>query len=195
MSKYDAIETLDHLIIDVKEMINVVNQDFIPLDNDLLYRLPAPGKWSINQCLQHLNITGEHYLPRIKQSIEVSVCKCQKISFVYKSGWLGEIAVNGTKPTKEGVIPKPMKTFQKAFDPQALALNEKSAIPEFIMQQEQLLHYLQQAKSVNLNRNKITSLIPILRFRLGDAFRFLIAHEQRHILQAKNVLAELGQVK
>ncbi len=191
MSKYDATATLEHLIADVKEIIDVVHQDFIPLDNDKLYVLPASGKWSINQCLQHLNITGDHYLPRIKQSVEKAVCKCQKNKTVYTSGWVGEMAVESTKPTVEGAIPKPMKTFKKTFDPQAIASDEKSAIPEFLRQQEQLLHYLQQAKSVNLNRNRITSLIPILRFRLGDAFRFLIAHEQRHILQARNVLALL----
>ena len=43
-------------------------------------------------------------------------------------------------------------------------------------------------QNINLGGNRIPSLIPIIRFKLGDAFRFLIAHEQRHILQAKNVI-------
>ncbi|MBL4652137.1 MAG: DinB family protein [Flavobacteriales bacterium] len=188
MSRYNSIKTLDSFIADVQQIIEVVQSDFVTLDNDKLYQQPAPDKWSVNQCLQHLNITGYHYLPRIKTVIEGAVCSCQKNTDHYNSSWIGEIAVSYTKPLPNGAIPKPMKTFKKEFDPLLSAYTEVSTISEFLEQQNQLLHYLQQAAQVNLSKNRVTSLLPILSFRLGDAFRFLIAHEQRHIQQAKNAL-------
>lgn len=187
MSTFNSIEILDLLTVDIQQIIETVHKDFASLDNDKLYQQPLPRKWSVNQCLQHLNIIGYHYLPRIKQAIENAVCGCQKNTEVYNSSWVGEMAVSYTKPLVDGVIPKPMKTFKKELDPLKSNYTEISAIPEFLEQQKQLLHYLQQAKQVNLSKNKVTSLLPILRFRLGDAFRFVVAHEQRHIQQAKNI--------
>jgi len=31
--------------------------------------LPAPGRWSIGQCMEHLNITTERYLPVLSKAI------------------------------------------------------------------------------------------------------------------------------
>lgn len=59
----------------------------------------------------------------------------------------------------------------------------------FIGQQQQLLKLLQAARMVNLN--KVKTRISISRFvkiKLGNTFRFVIYHNQRHILQAKRVL-------
>jgi hypothetical protein len=191
MTKYNSIQILDELIADVEAIIETVQNEFITLDNDLLYKQPAPDKWSVNQCLQHLNVTGCHYLPRIKTAIEGAVGSCQKGTETYRSSWISEMAVNYTKPLADGAIPKPMKAFKKEFNPILSEYKQTSAIPEFLKQKKQLLHYLRQARQVNLGKNKVTSLLPILRFRLGDAFRLLIAHEQRHVLQAKHVLEVL----
>jgi hypothetical protein len=43
-----------------------------------------------------------------------------------------------------------------------------------------------------LEGEKVTSTLgPILRFKVGDAFRFPIAHQQRHMLQIERVLEEV----
>ncbi|MFN7982628.1 MAG: DinB family protein [Vicinamibacterales bacterium] len=31
---------------------------------------PGPGRWSIGQCLEHLNITSERYIPVFKKAME-----------------------------------------------------------------------------------------------------------------------------
>ena len=188
MPRLNSHKVLDDLIADVHAIINTVQNEFITLDNDLLYKQPAPDKWSVNQCLQHLNVTSYHYLPRFKKAIEQAVGVCQKRKESYRPSWLGNMAYNVTKPGADGIIPKPMKTFKMEFNPIIAEYKQTSAIPEFLQQKKQLLHYLDQAKNINLGGNRIPSLIPIIRFKLGDAFRFLIAHEQRHILQAKNVI-------
>jgi len=49
---------------------------------------------------------------------------------------------------------------------------------------------LREAKTKNLNTIKIpTTLSKWIRMNLGDTFRFLIAHNERHIRQAKRAMA------
>ena len=156
MPKLNSNQVLDDLIADVEAIIEVVENEFIPLDNDKLYQHPSPSKWSVNECLQHLNVTNYHYLPRIKLVIENAVGNCQERTETYRPSWLGKMAYNGTKPSADGIIPKPMKTFKKEFNPVLSAYKQISAIPEFLEQQKQLLHYLRQAKNVSMGGNRIT---------------------------------------
>ena len=58
--------------------------------------------------------------------------------------------------------------------------------------QEELLSYLETAKNKNLDKIKTKTTLPILKFKLGDTFRFIIHHNERHIVQAKRVLNSLN---
>ena len=56
--------------------------------------------------------------------------------------------------------------------------------------QQELLTILESAKSVNIQRAKVpTSISKFVRLRLGDAFLFVIYHNQRHIQQAMNLMS------
>ena len=75
----------------------------------------------------------------------------------------------------------------------AADLNAPAVIAEFIEQQERLIIQLRKAKAVNINATRVPiSLSKWIRLKLGDTFRFLIAHNERHLLQAKKLL-EQGQ--
>jgi len=43
---------------------------------------------------------------------------------------------------------------------------------------------IHEAVQIDPGSIKVQSLIKMIRFRLGDAIDFVIAHEQRHLLQA-----------
>jgi hypothetical protein len=61
----------------------------------------------------------------------------------------------------------------------------------FIQQQETLLQYLKQAGKADLNRIRIpVSIAKFIKLNLGDVFQFLIAHNERHIRQAKRNLPQ-----
>ena len=54
---------------------------------------------------------------------------------------------------------------------------------------DKLLQILETAKSVNIQRAKVsTSISKFVRLRLGDAFLFIIYHNQRHMQQAMNLM-------
>ena len=66
-------------------------------------------------------------------------------------------------------------------------------INEFIEQQQQLWTLLDRARQYNLNEVRIPiTLSKLIKLKLGDTFRFLVAHEQRHMIQARNAIHELG---
>jgi hypothetical protein len=148
---------------------------------------PQPGSWSAAQCLEHLNIYGRYYLPAIENAIAKVIKVQSKRSNIFKSGWLGNYFTNLMKPGANGSLKKKMKAPANAR-PQP-ELNTTAVIAEFIDQQEKLLQLLEKAKDVDLNKARVPiSIAKFIRLKLGDVFMFLIAHNQRHILQAERAL-------
>jgi hypothetical protein len=148
---------------------------------------PNPGSWSAAQCLEHLNIYGRYYLPAIENAIAKENKAQSKRSNIFRSGWLGNYFTNLMKPGENGSLKKKMKAPSNAR-PQT-ELNTPAVIAEFIDQQEKLLQLLEKAKSIDLNKARVPiSIAKFIRLKLGDVFMFLIAHNQRHILQAERAL-------
>jgi len=143
-----------------------------------------PSSWNILECLEHLNLYGDYYLPEIEKSIRNSKTK-SSVEFV--SGRLGNYFAKSMLP-KEKL--NKMKTF-KDKNPLNVDLN-KAGIDRFINQQIKFIDLLNKSKSVNLNAVKIkTSISTLLRFRLGDTFQFLVNHNLRHFKQIENVEARM----
>jgi hypothetical protein len=95
------------------------------------------------------------------------------------------------KPKNVYEINNKMKTSKKYTF--SNSLNIDTVLKEFIDQQDKLLRLLEQAKKRDLNKGRIaTTLTSFLKLKLGDVFRFLIAHEQRHMIQARNTLKSTG---
>jgi hypothetical protein len=80
-----------------------------------------------------------------------------------------------------------MNTF-KSKNPIQSNLDKEKVILDFINQQKKFLDLLSIASEKNLTKIKTSLTLPLLKFRLGDTFRFVIYHNERHIVQAKNVL-------
>jgi len=80
----------------------------------------------------------------------------------------------------------------KSHHPPA-ALNADQVIAEFVDNQNKLLQLLDQARNYDLNAIRIpVTISKFIKFKLGDTFRFLVAHEQRHVVQARNAIHALG---
>jgi hypothetical protein len=93
------------------------------------------------------------------------------------------------KPREDNSIPKKMRAPKNAV-PSAQS-DAKEMIDEFISHQHHLLHLMQIAKTSNLNSIHIpTSLNKFISLKLGDTFRFFVAHEQRHLVQIETILQE-----
>lgn len=187
MAKFKSEELLNDLAQDVQR-VKEAAQFFTSADkNKLVYR-PEKGKWSVVQVLEHLNGYNRHYLPLLQK--ELSVVTYDTDAW-YTSGYWGERFTKMMKPTNVFEIKNKMKTQKKMSFPNSL--NVDTVLNEFIAGQDKLLQLLEMAKGKDLAKSHIPiSLTKLIKLRLGDTLRFLIAHEQRHLIQARNTLKEVG---
>lgn len=145
----------------------------------------APEKWNALECLEHLNLYGDYYLPELKRRIAESNFKATEN---FKPGWLGNYFANAMKP-KEKL--NKMKTFRDK-NPVNYKTNHQ-AIDRFLNQQKQLLELVQKCREVDLNKTKTAvSISKMLKLKLGDTIRFLVNHQDRHIVQAENMLRQFN---
>ncbi len=173
-------ELLQELSQQVAAAVNTVN-GFKSLTEEQLNFKKSVESWSILECLEHLNLYGDFYLKEIEKQI-LAAPKNEKAKS-FKSGWLGNYFANSMLP-KNGKVNK-MKTFKK-MDPANSNL-PLTTIDRFLKQQEHLQTLLKLAETVDLTKTTTgITLTSLLRFRLGDTFRFFINHIERHVLQAAN---------
>lgn len=175
----NAQELINTLQAEVKEQIEQVERLLdIPLEK--LKQRKNEESWNVLECVEHLRRYSDFYLPEISKNVNNTTTK--KVE-EFKSSFLGEYFVKQMDPQYKG---KSMKTFASK-NPLNADLNEK-AIKSFIHQLKQTIELLEKAKEINLNKVKVKTTLPLLRFSLGDTFRFVIKHNERHLLQAKKVL-------
>ena len=140
--------------------------------------------WNILECLEHLNLYGDFYLPAIESKIKNSNTNPE---LDFKSGLLGNYFIKSMLP--KGKLNK-MNTFK---DKNPLnAILDISVIKKFNKQQVKLLDLLNKSRSVSLNKVRIdTSISSLIKLKLGDTFQFYINHIIRHLNQIDRILSEI----
>ncbi|WP_343672016.1 DinB family protein [Chitinophaga sp.] len=183
--KFETPLLLNDLHQQVDVLLSTAKEQLSTAPETVLLRQPAPEKWSAAQCLDHLNAYARFYIPAIEKAIQAKLTGSlpPSSSPVFKSGWLGDYFTKMMLPKADGYPGMKMQA-PKGYRPLA-NLDAKQVVQEFIGWQESMQQLLEQAKLVNLESIKIpTTLGNWLKFSLGDTFRFVIAHEQRHMAQA-----------
>jgi hypothetical protein len=138
-------------------------------------------EWSVLECVEHLNLYGDFYNPEIKKCIEKTHTTSGK---TFKSGIIGNYFVNLISP-KEKL--NKMKTL-KVNNPLGSSL-DKIVLDKFINQQKECLELIEKSKKINLTKTKTAiSISKLVKLKLGDTLRFITAHNERHLLQAENML-------
>jgi hypothetical protein len=131
---------------------------------------------------------NRHYLPIIERSM-VHITK--DVSAWFVSGFWGNYFTKMMMPTDVYEIKNKMKTA-KSFHPSKGA-NVEAIFSEFTQHQQKMLHLLEVARRRNLNSIRVPITVSrFIRMKLGDILRFLVAHEQRHMIQARNALKAVG---
>jgi hypothetical protein len=178
--EFNTAELLEELSQKVQSHLDFANSLQLVSEAQLNGKKDSKS-WSALECLEHLNLYGHFYIPEIKKRMNASSASA---SATFKSGRLGNKFANDMLP-KKGM--KTMKTF-KNKNPIHSKLEASKVLGTFVQQQHEFLKLLQQAESKNLTKIKTAITLPLLKLRLGDTFRFVIYHNERHVVQAKNAL-------
>lgn len=187
MAKFKSEDLLNELAQDVRR-IKESAEFFLSADKNKMIYSPAPGKWSVVQVLEHLNGYNRHYLPLIEKELSFMT---HDSNAWFTSGYWGEKFTRMMRPSNVYEIKNKMKTSKKMSFPNSL--NVDTVLKEFLSGQDKLLELLDLAKGKDLAKIQIPiTLTKLIKLRLGDTFRFVIAHEQRHMIQARNTLKTTG---
>ena len=171
--------TNDLLLLRVK-----AQQRFRPLSAEELNRRPGPSRWSVGQCLEHLNIVGGYYLPSIAARIKRAQARGSSPASVAKQGYVGRRFIAAMRaPASEKAYVTPQR-----YAPTGTRL-PRTVAEVFSRQIDELLRLVLLARQVNANAVRIPNAIfPLLLFRLTDQLEFMVTHIQRHVMQAEAVL-------
>ena len=174
-------EFLTDLKTNIHKHSKVVSDVFAPLEEAQLNWRPDPKEWNALQCFDHLNLTHEYYLPKIKQALSNP-----KIAVpgqdIYKPSFWGRIYMYFA------FNPKYSFPTAEAITPQATASHEVLDI--YLAKQETLVEMLEQVGEIDLRRTPVP-LEKGIKFNLGDCLKVLVYHDDLHIEQAKGILAAM----
>ena len=177
----------DELTTELLKLRVLAQRRFRTLSEQQLNRRPSPSRWSVGQCLEHLNIVGGHYLPEMRARLGRAQARGTKPAAFIRRGIIG--------PRLIAAMRSPV-TAKAMYSPQRYAPTghrlPRTVAEVFSRQLDEMLRLVLLARQVNANAVRIPNpLFPLLRLRLPDTLEFLVAHIQRHMRQAEAVLAAM----
>jgi hypothetical protein len=148
---------------------------------------PAPGRWSIAENLDHLRATGAQYVPAIDEAIAAGQARSLYGEGPFRYGPVERFLAWSMEP--------PVRVRLKTLGAITPAGEHSLGIarPAFLHAQEELRARIRRANGLDLSRVRVRSpLVTWLQLSLGKALAFLLAHERRHLWQAKEVRRLMG---
>lgn len=165
----------------------IIKIEFESLNQKLFNTIPAPKKWSVAECIQHLNMTLKIYIPQMLEVVK-NKNKYPGQKEYFKYSLIGKMAVRSMAPKENNEIPRKMKTF-KILKPKELEYSKQEVLDKYISFQKNVISLIDGVENMSIEKPKIvTAAGSILKMRFGDALHFMVSHNRRHILQAQNVL-------
>ena len=146
---------------------------------------PLTGGWSVQECLVHLNLTGGLYLEKLEPLLETAKASGEKSNAPLRYGLLGGLFIRSQEPPARYRMTSP-----KSFRP--VPVPNETVLPTFLNLQARMGDLLNRAEDLPLNTLILTSPESRwLRMSASEAFGLLLAHERRHLWQARKVKSEL----
>ncbi|HEX9982218.1 MAG TPA: DinB family protein [Thermoanaerobaculia bacterium] len=156
------------------------------IDGRIFTVRPHPNSWSAAECLAHLSLTTESFLPLLQSAIDdgkkrkVTTSKPPKMDLIGRVlRWFLEPPMRSRVKTTAPFVPRSTRAKSEAF-------------AEFASLQNRLLGIVRDTDGIDLTKIKIVSPFDKrMKYNLYSAVRILAAHERRHIWQAEQAVAEI----
>jgi uncharacterized damage-inducible protein DinB len=151
---------------------------------DQLMRRPDPGKWSIAECLAHLNLTAATVQKIMASGIEQARQEKKFGEGPFSIGPNGRLLVWIAEPPPKFRIRAP-----KNVRPPAVIDDPLQVLPTFMKAQDEWERLMREQEGLDLAKIKVGQ--GIFRMRLAAALPWMMAHQRRHLLQAENVKRQI----
>jgi hypothetical protein len=176
----DARSTRKGLADQIRTVIREAGEVANGLDRDAFNRRPAEGRWSVGECLDHLNATARLYLPILTEAMEDARARGWTATGVDGRTLFGRFVAYSQEPPVRFRI----RTFRELAPEQDL--DPDGVLEEFERLHEELIVRINESGTLDRKRIRIRSALDSrLRLSLADWFAFLAAHARRHLWQAR----------
>ena len=158
------------------------------LDDAAWRRKPADKRWSVAECIEHLNLTSRAYLPLLRDAVRggrerglTNPGGSCRLDFI---GWM---LVKSIEPPvkRRGQMKTPPPFVPRSIEPMMKVIHEYEEL------QRELIDLLTQMDGLAISKIKVTSAFNAkLRYSTYSSLRVIASHQRRHLWQAEQVLAE-----
>jgi hypothetical protein len=168
--------------IDFKDEATTLVAD---VDRSLLKAQPDPDTWSAVQCIDHLNTAGWLLLRSMEKNIQRARAEGPHGNPPFDYGFVSRWFVHVMEPSSGWTFDAP-----SLFEPDAPnTLYPNEVVDEFLALQGEFAECVETTEGLDLRRLRLSSpAIPLLRVSLGAWFEATLAHQRRHLNQARRVL-------
>ena len=145
---------------------------------------PSEGAWSVGQCLHHLLVSNNVYLPPIEAALRGQApSPVQDIT----PGWFGRYFIRTyIQASSRGRRRAPGKIAPA----QQVDL---SVVDQFVGSNDVARDLVRRASAYDVNRIRFRNpFVPLIRFTIGTGFEIVSHHQRRHLLQADRVRQAAG---
>jgi hypothetical protein len=155
------------------------------LTQEQVMRRPDPGKWSIAECIAHLNITATTVQKLMAGGIERGRQEKKFGKGPFSIGVRGRLFVWIAEPP-----PKFRLRAPKNVRPPATIDDPRQLLPDFLKAQDEWERLMREQEGLDLA--KIIVGQGPFRMRLAAVLPWMMAHQRRHLLQAENVKRQIS---
>lgn len=148
---------------------------------------PGENRWSIAECLDHLDATARLFMPVFDAAIQKGQSRGLTSNGPFAYPLLERLFMAAMEPPPRFRFRAPA-----ALAPAPSDRDPGEALHEFLAWQERLGERILRADGLDLRRVRMRSPVqPWLAYSLGTGFAAILAHERRHLWQARLVRNEL----
>jgi hypothetical protein len=156
------------------------------LTPEQLTRQPEAGKWSVAECILHLNVTAAVMQPLMEKAIAQAKHDNKVGAGPFRLGANGRLLIWIAEPPPKFRISAPPH-----LRPPAHIDDLGKLLPEFLKVQDAWERLIRDSSGLDLARIKVGKRFSPFRVRFAAALPWMMAHQRRHLLQAENVKRQI----
>ena len=144
---------------------------------------PAPGSWSVAECLDHLATANRVYIRAMEPAARFARQRGRTRRGPAQPGLIGGWFVRVLEPpVRPRFRARAPRTIQPRSSPPL-----QDAFEQFIASQHDVRAFLNTVADLELRSIRfVNPFVPLVRFSLATGLHVILAHERRHLLQGWN---------
>lgn len=172
----------EKMLQDSNRIKNYIKGDIANLNESILTKKENAKKWSALEVVDHLNKVYDVYLDNFRKVINHADELPGNEPPQMRRTLLGRLSTYANRPKGKKRRFK-MKTFD-FFRPAVAPEQLHGIIETYLQKKETFNDLIKEARTKNLKNVKIpTALGERVKFYVPECFEFLLAHEERHMIQ------------